>query len=60
MIQKDNPNDKCDNCEFGFQTGLNDEPKKGCVWCSEAQKWMKKNYWCGLYRYDRELPTRID
>lgn len=56
-MKKENPNDKCENCEFSFPTGLNDEPKKGFVWCGDAQKWMKKNYWCRLYRYDPELPV---
>lgn len=58
MTKKDNPDDKCGNCEFGFRTGLEDELNPGHVWCAEAQKWMKKKEWCGLHRYDRELPTR--
>ena len=59
-MEKNDPRDICETCEAAFQTGLDDEPNKGHVWCSDIQRWKKCNGWCGCYRYDRELPSRGD
>ena len=50
--------EECSNCEFGFRTGLEKESNEGHMWCAQAQQWMKNDYYCGIYRYDRELPSR--
>ena len=57
-MKKTNSYDECGNCEFSFPTGLEDESKKGFVWCSERQSWVACEGWCALYRYDPELPSR--